>query len=144
MNTPYLVPYLTFDGNCREAMSFYQQCLGGELMIQPFADTPAAEYLPANATADSVLHASLTNGDLLLFGSDSGGQQVTAGNSVSISINCGSETQIADWFEKLSAGGNVTMPLGDTFWGATFGMFTDRFGIAWMLNYDKVPVEQPV
>lgn len=138
MKTPQLNPYLAFEGNCREAMTFYQQCLGGELLIQSFAGTPAAEYVPADAQ-QGVLHASLANGSLVLFGSDSGcaGQKVTPGDSVALSLNCGSEEEIATCFAKLSEGGSVTMPLADTFWGATFGTLTDRYGMTWLLNYQK-------
>ncbi|WP_223284845.1 VOC family protein [Hymenobacter qilianensis] len=116
MKAPYLNPYLSFEGNCREAMTFYQQCLGGELMIQEVAGTPAAEHMPAEAQ-NGVLHASLTNGSIILFGSDAGGQKVTRGNSISLSLNCGSEEEITTCFRKLAEGGNVTMPLDDTFWG---------------------------
>ncbi|WP_133271517.1 VOC family protein [Hymenobacter radiodurans] len=141
MTTSQLNPYLSFDGNCREAMTFYQQCLGGELMIQDVAGTPAAEHMPANAQ-NGVLHASLTNGNMILFGSDAGGQKITRGNTVSLSLNCSSEEEITTWFRKLSDGGKVTMPLDDTFWGAKFGMLTDRFGIDWLLNHDKAPAQQ--
>ncbi|MBC6606149.1 VOC family protein [Hymenobacter sp. BT188] len=141
MKAPYLNPYLSFDGNCREAMTFYQQCLGGELMIQEVAGSPAAEHMPANAQ-NGVLHASLTTGDIIIFGSDAGGQKITRGNTVSLSLNCSSEEEITTWFQKLAEGGNVTMPLDDTFWGAKFGMLTDRFGMDWLLNYDKEPAQQ--
>ncbi|UOQ53552.1 VOC family protein [Hymenobacter cellulosivorans] len=131
-----LTPYLTFDGTCREAMTFYQQCLGGDLQIQTVAGTPAAEHMPAEAH-NSVLHAILTNGNLVLMASDAGTQQITKGNMVSLSVNCQSAEEIAALFQQFSEGGVVTMPLQDTFWGATFGMLTDRFGIDWMFNYDK-------
>ncbi|TGD78489.1 VOC family protein [Hymenobacter wooponensis] len=140
MSTPQLTPYLAFNGTCRAAMTFYQQCLGGELMIQPFEGTPAAEQLPADADAQQqVLHAILQNDGFTLMASDAGMQEVTKGNMVSLSLNCTSPEQIQHLFGQLSAGGTITMPLQDTFWGATFGMFIDQFGIDWMLNYDKEP-----
>lgn len=135
-----LNPYLTFNGTCRDAMQFYHECLGGELMIQPFAGSPAAEHVPAEAH-DHVLHAMLTADGFILMASDAGMEPVVQGNSVSLSLNCFNPEEIATKFLKLSAGGTVTMPLQDTFWGATFGMFTDRFGINWMLNYDKPAAE---
>ncbi|WP_139924909.1 VOC family protein [Hymenobacter sp. DG01] len=138
MNTPCLTPYLTFNGNCRQAMSFYQQCLGGELMVQLFEGTPAAEHV-APDVLQNVLHSSLTKPDLVLMASDSGMGAVAKGDMVSLSINCQSLEEIQRLFAQLSVGGTVTMPLQDTFWGATFGMFTDQFGIDWMLNYDKQP-----
>jgi PhnB protein len=141
MEAPYLTPYLSFEGNCREAMTFYQECLGGELMIQDVAGSPAAEHMSAEAQ-NGVLHASLTNGNMVLLGSDAGGQKVTRGNTIALSINCSSDEEITTWFRKLSDGGNITMPLEDTFWGAKFGMLTDRFGMDWLLNYDKAPMQQ--
>ena len=140
MSTFQLTPYLTFNGTCRNAMTFYQQCLGGELMVQTFEGTPAAEQLPAGTDAQQhVLHAVLNTNNLTLMASDAGMQEVTKGTMVSLSLNCTSPEQIQDLFNQLSAGGTVTMPPQDTFWGATFSMFTDQFGIDWMLNYDKEP-----
>ncbi|MET4105572.1 VOC family protein [Hymenobacter sp. UYP22] len=141
MSTPILTPYLTFNGTCRAAMQFYHECLGGELLIQTFAGTPAAEHMPDGAE-HNVLHSSLKADGFLLMASDTGMEPVVQGNSVSLSINCFGPEEIADKFLKLSAGGTVTMPLQDTFWGATFGMFTDQFGINWMLNYDKPTSEE--
>lgn len=141
MNTPRLTPYLMFNGTCREAMTFYQHCLGGELMVQTFADTPAAAHMPADAQ-QNVMHSMLTTDDMLLMASDAGMGPVAKGDMVSLSINCHSTEEIQRLFSLLSAGGTVTMPLEDTFWGATFGIFTDRFGIDWMLNYDK-PAPDP-
>ncbi len=136
MSTPRLTPYLTFNGTCRQAMTFYQQCLGGELMVQSFEGTPAAEHVAPEAL-QNVMHSSLTSADLVLMASDSGMGPVSKGDMVSLSINCQSPEEIQRLFDLLSAGGTVTMPLQDTFWGATFGMFADQFGIDWMLNYDK-------
>lgn len=138
MNTPQLTPYLCFEGTCREAMTFYHSVLGGELMMQPFAGTPAAEHVGPEGQ-DGVLHASLSNSHFTLFASDAGMQPISKGNMVSLALNCTSEAEIQAQFARLSEGGTVTMPLADTFWGATFGMFTDRFGIDWMLNFDKQP-----
>ncbi|MCC2545924.1 VOC family protein [Hymenobacter sp. BT175] len=136
MSTPRLTPYLTFNGTCREAMTFYQQCLGGELMVQTFEGTPAAEHVAPDAL-QNVMHSSLTTADMVLMASDAGMGPVSKGDMVSLSINCQSPEEIQRLFELLSAGGTITMPLQDTFWGATFGMFADRFGIDWMVNYDK-------
>ncbi|QJX46969.1 VOC family protein [Hymenobacter taeanensis] len=138
MNALELIPYLSFNGTCREAMTFYQQCLGGELMIQAFEGTPAAEHMPEEAR-QGVMHAILKNEAFTLMASDAGMQKITQGNTISLSINCHSAEQIQQLFSQMSAGGTVTMALEDTFWGATFGMFTDQFGINWMLNYDKEP-----
>ncbi|RYU80098.1 VOC family protein [Hymenobacter persicinus] len=136
MNTPRLTPYLTFNGNCREAMTFYQQCLGGELTVQTFAGTPAAEQVAPEAL-QNVMHAILTTPDMVLMASDSGLGFAAKGDMISLSINCQSAEEIQRLYRLLSAGGTINMELQDTFWGATFGMFADQYGIDWMLNYDK-------
>ena len=136
MQTPRLTPYLIFNGNCRQAMTFYQQCLGGELMVQTYEGTPATEQVGPEVL-QNVLHSSLTTADMVLLASDSGLGPAAKGDMVSLSLNCQSPEEIQRLFEQLSVGGTVTMPLQDTFWGATFGMFADQFGIDWMLNYDK-------
>lgn len=142
MNQNRLAPYLTFNGNCREAMTFYQQCLGGELELHPFAEAPMADQLPPEVR-QGTMHASLTSGPLVLMASDNNGQQqVTSGDAITLSLNCSSREEITAWFGKLSEGGRVSMPLEDTFWNATFGMFTDKFGMPWMLNFDHAPAQQ--
>jgi PhnB protein len=142
MSQSQLVPYLTFGGNCREAMTFYQQCLGGELQLHPFAEAPMVEQMPAELR-QGIMHASLTTDSLVLMASDSNQlQPITPGDAITLSLNCNSREEIQERFSRLSAGGRVTMPLEDTFWNATFGMFTDKFGLPWMLNFDHAPAEQ--
>jgi len=132
-----ITPYLHFDGNCRDGMTFYQECLGGNLVCQTVGDTPAAEHMPAEAR-QKIIHAALTKDGMTLLASDMlGPGGLTRGNSVSISLLCTSEEEVKTLFSKLSAGGNVTNPLADQFWGAIFGTLTDKFGFHWMLNYDK-------
>jgi PhnB protein len=137
-----LIPYVFFNGNCREAMAFYKECLGGELNIQAVGDTPAAEHMPPG-DRDKIIHAALTRGEpreALLMASDwMGGGEFAQGNSFSLSIACTSDEEIKTLFAGLSAGGKVSQPLADMFWGATFGSLVDKFGVAWMLNYDKAP-----
>ncbi len=132
-----LSPYLSFGGNCREALTFYQSCLGGELSLQPFAESPYADQVPAGAR-QAILHGSLTAGALTLFGSDAGGMRspLVAGNSVGLSLNCESDAEIDALFAKLGEGGTITDPLAEMFWGAKFGSPTDRFGTHWLFNYD--------
>lgn len=134
MNSLRVGPYLTFEGNCREAMTFYHSCLGGKLDIMPFEGAPM-ELPPGSEKL--VMHANIMEGDFVLMASDTmPGQPVVKGNNVSLSLNCTSKEQMDKLFKSLSAGGQVTMPCEDTFWGAYFGMFTDKFGMHWMLNYD--------
>lgn len=122
-----IITYLTFDRNCREAVSFYEKCLGAELHIMPFSETN-----------NRVMHARLAKGNTLLMASDTmAGTPLTQGNNFSISIGCESLAELETLFAALSEGGKVTMPLQDTFWNARFGMLTDQFGINWMFNFDK-------
>jgi PhnB protein len=130
--------YLTFNGNCREAMEFYNSCIGGKLDIMDFGSSPGSENV-AEDEKKLVMHAKLQKDELILMASDTTDRhgKVTTGSSISLSLDCTSEDEIREVFDKLSEGGTITMPLEDTFWGAKFGMFNDKFGIPWMLNYDK-------
>jgi PhnB protein len=129
--------YLTFNGNCRQAMTFYKNCLGGELYFQTIGESPMAEQMPQHMK-DCILHATLTNGSLILMGSDMVSETgYIKGNAVSLMLNCNSEEEIKRFYKKLSAGGQATHPLEDTFWGALFGGLTDKFGNHWLLNFDK-------
>ena len=129
--------YITFSGNCREAMTFYHECLGGDLDLQPIGGSPVEAECPT-AMRDHILHAALTKDALLLMGSDMVGPEgYVKGNNVALSLTCRSEEEINRFFSKLSEGGKIIHPLRVEFWGATFGVFTDKFGIRWMLSYDK-------
>ncbi|MCW3123731.1 MAG: glyoxalase [Flavipsychrobacter sp.] len=129
--------YLTFNGNCREAMSFYKACLGGELTLQTIGESPLADKMPAQMK-DLILHSTLTKGSLLLLGSDMVGDNgLTVGNSVSLMLDCSSENEINELYAKLSAGGKADHPLENSFWGALFGDLTDKFGNHWLLHFDK-------
>ena len=129
--------YLTFSGNCREAMTFYKECLGGELTLQTIGESPMADKMPAKMK-DCILHSTLQKATLLMMGTDCVPPPgLIKGNSVSLALNCSSEEEIRNYFEKLSAGGEATHPLEDTFWGALFGGLTDRYGNHWLLNFTK-------
>jgi len=129
--------YVNFNGNCREAMNFYYECIGGELDLQTVGGSPIEAQCPAGMK-DQILHAALTKDSLLLMGSDMVGPEgFDKGNNIALSLSCSSEEEINSFFSKLSAGGKVIHQLRVEFWGATFGVFTDKFGIRWMLNYDK-------
>lgn len=129
--------YLTFSGNCREAMTFYQECLGGELSLQTIGESPIADQMPEHMK-DCILHAVLVNGDLALMASDMVGEQrLIRGNAVSLMLNCSSEEEIRRYYSALSVGGQTTHDLEDTFWGALFGDLTDKFGTQWLLHFDK-------
>lgn len=134
--------YLTFDGNCEEAFLFYQSVFGGEFpYIGKFGEMPPQEGMPPLSEEDKnrILHISLPiSSETMIMGSDimSGMQKLNVGNNFSLSLDVDSKEEANKLFGKLSVGGTVTMPLEDTFWGAYFGMWTDKFGINWMVNYD--------
>lgn len=135
-------PYITFNGSCEAAFNFYKSVFGGEFpYIGKFKDMPPQEGKTLSAAdGEKVMHVSLPiSNETTLMGSDTGGEWASnfkEGNNISISINAESEEEAKKIFSGLSAGGRVTMPLEKTFWGALFGMFTDQFGINWMINYD--------
>jgi PhnB protein len=138
--------YLTFNGNCEEAFTFYKSVFGGEFpMMGRFKDMPpSTEGKPLNESdGEKIMHVTLPiSRETCLMGSDTIGEwapQFKAGNNFAISINATSREEADKLFQGLSAGGKVTMPMNQTFWGAYFGMFTDRFDISWMVNFDEVP-----
>lgn len=142
-------PYLIFNGNCEEAFLFYKSVFGGEFpYIGKFSDMPPSDDPncppPSADEANRIMHVSLPIGNTILMGSDSTSQSgdVAIGANVSISINTESREEADKLFNGLSAGGNVIMPIQDTFWGAYFGMFVDKFSIHWMINFDEVPQKQ--
>jgi PhnB protein len=132
----HLNPYLTFNGKCREAMTFYQQCFGGDLMLQKISESPMAAKMPSEM-GPHIMHSCLTNGALVLMGSDLSRGTPVRGNDFTLCLNCSSDEEINNFFEKLSAGGEVKMGLHQTFWGATYGELTDKYGFCWALNYAK-------
>jgi PhnB protein len=131
-----LVPYLSFNGNCEEALNFYKKNLNGKILaIQRFGDAPMNVPL---AMKKKVLHSSLQFGDNIIMASDSiPKNKIKQGNGMHLSIDVKDVKTINAVFKKMSAGGKVTMPLQDTFWGARFGMLVDKYGISWMFNCDK-------
>jgi PhnB protein len=136
-------PYLTFNGNCEDAFNFYKSNFGGDFpYIGRYKDMPPMEGCAPISEADGekIMHVSLPiSSETILMGSDSSeafGNATVAGNNFAISINASSKDEADKLFNGLSAGGKVTMPMNETFWGAYFGMFTDKFGIQWMMNFD--------
>jgi PhnB protein len=130
--------YLTFSGNCREAMTFYKECLGGKLVFQTVGDAPLSEKMPKKMK-DCILQATLKKGALILMSSDMVPESgLVKGNSVSLFLNCNSVEEIKTFYKKLSKGGKADHPLEETFWGALFGDLTDKFGNHWLLNYKRI------
>jgi len=134
-------PNLRFnDKKCREAMTFYKDCLGGEVEFMTAKGTPMEKDMTPE-TLDLIMHSTLKKGDWMIVGSDMMRDKATIGDNVGISLDCESAEEIKTIFDKLSKGGDVFMPLEDMFWGATFGLVTDKYGIEWMLNFQKTPMK---
>lgn len=128
--------YLSFSGNCREAMLFYQQCLGGELSIQTIAETPLADHCPESMQYH-VLHSMLVGANWALMASDIQVKDgFNSGSDMTLSINNDDEKEIRDIFRRLSQGGKIFEDLSEKPWGALFGALTDKFGKHWMFNSD--------
>ena len=127
-----LNPYLGFDSNARQAMEFYRDVFGGALNINTFGEFGS----PDAAEADKVMHAQLEtdNGFTLMASDTPAGMQRNPGDNISISLSGDDGDELRRYWEKLSDGGTVTMPLEKQMWGDEFGMCTDKFGIPWMVN----------
>ena len=130
--------YLIFNGNCREAMTFYQKCLGADLQMLPFSDAPGANI--PNEAKDRIMHARLVKGTTVLMASDDmPGMPFQQGSNFFISLNCEDVQEVEKLFSSLSVKGKVKQAPQETFWAARFAMFTDQFGVNWMLNLYKAP-----
>ena len=130
--TSRLNPYLTFDGTAREAMEFYRGVFGGELTLNTFGESGAA----GGADADKIMHAQLeAEGGLVLMASDTPpGMDYNTGTNIAISLSGDDDAKLRGYWDKLSDGGTVTMPLEKQMWGDEFGMCLDKFGVSWMVN----------
>lgn len=125
--------YLNLAGRCREAMLFYQECLGGELSLLPVEDSPMADQCPPHL-GKHILHASLIQDSLVLLGSDMGGPAEGAPESpVSLALSCDSEDSLRRQFDRLAEGGTVQQPV-HAFFDGWIGSLTDQFGIHWILK----------
>ena len=138
--------YLTFNGNCKEAFDFYRSIFGGEFQyVGTYAEMPPQEGMSPipKEMLNRIMHISLPiSKETSIMGSDSGGEWTSnyeVGNSFSISINAQSKKEADHLYNGLSEGGKITMPLASTFWGDYFGMFTDKFGINWMVSFNENP-----
>lgn len=128
--TSRLNPYISFNGNARDAMEYYKSVFGGELTISTFAD-----FGMADAGADKIMHAQLVTDDgYWLMGADTPpGMPFNPGNNISVSIS-GDDAALRGYFDRLADGGTVTMPLEKQVWGDEFGQCVDRFGVLWLVN----------
>ena len=135
-NVVKAITYIHFKDNCLEAMNFYKECMGGELVVMKVGESPMADQMPG--MGDMVMHSELSTGEWSVFASDwCAPSEYKPGNNFSVMLECASEAEQTELYAKLSDGGQATMPLSDTFWGSRFGMLKDKFGIDWMLNFTK-------
>jgi PhnB protein len=139
---PNLTPYLSFDGNCAEAMRFYERVLGGKLeKLMTNGESPMADQMPPG-NADRIMHARLVFDGGMLFAGDSlvnAGMPFAPMKGVSLTLSYDETADAQRVFEALSDGGKVTMPFEPTFWAERFGMLTDRFGTPWIINGKMLP-----
>ena len=131
-----LNPYLNFSDNAREAMEFYKDVFGGNLTLNTFGD-----YGTQGDEANKIMHAQLeTDSGFTLMAADTPeGMSRNPGDNITVSLSGDDAEALRGYWEKLSDGGNVTMPMEKQMWGDEFGMCTDRFGIPWMV--DIVPAD---
>lgn len=132
-----LEPYISFAGKTAEAMEFYRSVLGGESTVRLAKDGPNAGNTPADKL-DQVFHADLTtDGGFHILGSDMMSGDTPVNNVVSLALMCDSDEQLRSYFDKLSDGGKVVWPVRDSEWGSVYAQLIDRYGVQWMLNFDK-------
>jgi PhnB protein len=139
---PQPVPYLGFNGNCADAMRFYERALAGKLeVLMTGAQSPMADQMPKEF-ADRVLHArlALPDGGLLFAGDAPAHVPYEGIKGVSITLNYETTAQAEKVFNALAAGGQVTMPLQSAFWAKTWGMLVDKFGTPWIVNGELLPI----
>ncbi|MBV8799874.1 MAG: VOC family protein [Alphaproteobacteria bacterium] len=130
-------PYLNFNGNCGEAFQFYAKVLGGkDLRIMTFADAPPGMPV-TRETKNQVMHARFRVGDTMIMGSDGPGGRYNKPQGYAVNIGVDTPEEADRIFAALAEGGNVGMPIAETFWAKRFGVVTDRFGTHWMVNCEK-------
>lgn len=126
-------PYIAYKGNCQEAIDFYKKALDAELIFsQTWGETPHSQP----GMEDKIMHATIKINDSVIMMADMPESDVATGGNISLAIGLNDVEKAREYFDNLSDGGNVTMPLDKTFWAEAFGMLTDKFGISWMVNCD--------
>ena len=125
--------YLFFDGECKAAFQFYEQCLGGKIDMMTYGDAPMSEEIPSEQR-DRIMHANLTVGGMVLMGSDTPPDGFKKPQGFSVNLQFDDLVEAERIFQKLAENGTVKMPFQETFWSTRFGMLVDRFGTPWMIN----------
>jgi len=132
-------PYIAFPGNCAEAVEFYKNKLGAEVLFtQTYGESPMADKVTAD-NQGKIMHTSIKIGDSVIMACDNVFKEnpTTVGDNISLALGSNDPAKAETLFTQLSEGGTVKMPMQETFWAERFGMLTDKFGINWMFNCDK-------
>lgn len=139
---PQPIAYLSFKGNCKEAMQFYESALGGKIeVMMSGADSPMAAMIPPE-TAHQILHARLVlpDGGLLFAGDCPQNMPYDGIKGMSLTLNYDSISEAEQAFNALADGGTITMPMQPSFWAKSWGMLVDRFGTPWIINGELLPI----
>ncbi len=136
-----ILAYLTFNGCCREAMTWYRDCLGGELFFREIGNTLPGSNMPDRMN-HCILHAALTRGPLQLLGTDmTDANGLLRGNTVSLSLECDNEDELMQCYRRLADGGIASYPPQHSVWGGLTGNVTDKYGNHWLLHCDSSNVQ---
>lgn len=133
------IPYISFNGNCEEAVNFYQSVLGGKVSSMKFSDLPSEEGMPVNETwQNKIMHAALTfdDGNVIYFSDAWESNALNVGDNTTIHLVVDHEKNVYDFVEKLSSGGKITMPAEKTFWNSVYGSLVDKYGISWGIEFE--------
>jgi PhnB protein len=132
-------PYINLRGNAREAVEFYPSVFGGDLLINTFGDFGITDWPDQ---LDKVMHSKLTtpSGMILMVSDVPETMELTFGDNVSVSLGGEDVDDLPSWYEQLSEGGTISVPLSQAPWGDSFGEFKDRFGVRWLVNIAGTPV----
>jgi len=132
-----LSPYVSFAGKTAEALEFYKGVFGGEANVTLAKDGPMSQQTPPEKM-DQVFHADYNAGSFRMLASDMmSGDEAPANNVISLALMTDSAEQLQEWFDKLAEGGKVVWPVRDSEWGSVYAQVVDKYGIQWMLNFDK-------
>lgn len=131
--------YINFEGNCKEALEFYSEVFGSKPKITTYGDMPEDDSFPmTDEIKKLILYSDLdVCGSKIMFSDVMPGMGFVEGNNITISLSGDDKDLLKTWFEKLSEGGSVPMPLGETFWSKLYGFTIDKFGIGWQVNHKE-------
>jgi PhnB protein len=135
--------YMFFNGNCRQAMEFYQGIFGGELSMQTYKEAADVSDMGDPEMGDQIIHALLNGGKVRLMASDSKVKGAKDSGKIAVTLSGPKADGLEEIFNLLSQDGKVDQPLAKAFWGDTFGSLTDKYGIEWMVSIQNEPASQP-